>query len=267
MLNTKSESLENGHAIDTNDCNSKCGKSAFRFDGLSWPSIGTEKRISETEEERVSRMKRMREAVTTLLECIGEDPNRDGLQDTPERYAKALLFLTKGYEEKMSDVLNNAIFEEDHDEMVIVKDIDVFSMCEHHLVPFYGKVSIGYIPNKDVIGLSKLARISEMYCRRLQVSIGYIPNKDVIGLSKLARISEMYCRRLQVQERLTKQIAKAIDEMLKPKGVAVVMECSHMCMVMRGVQKPGSKTTTSSMLGCFRSDSKTREEFLSLIQK
>ncbi|RKP20182.1 GTP cyclohydrolase I [Rozella allomycis CSF55] len=238
MLNTKSESLENGHAIDTNDCNSKCGKSAFRFDGLSWPSIGTEKRISETEEERVLRMKRMREAVTTLLECIGEDPNRDGLQDTPERYAKALLFLTKGYEEKMSDVLNNAIFEEDHDEMVIVKDIDVFSMCEHHLVPFYGKVSIGYIPNKDVIGLSKLARISEMYCRRLQV-----------------------------QERLTKQIAKAIDEMLKPKGVAVVMECSHMCMVMRGVQKPGSKTTTSSMLGCFRSDSKTREEFLSLIQK
>lgn len=185
----------------------------------------------------------MEGAVRTILECIGEDPDREGLRDTPKRYAKALLWMTKGYEEQISskflltDVISNAIFDENHDEMVIVKDIDIFSLCEHHLVPFKGKIHIGYIPNRLVIGLSKLARIAETFARRLAV-----------------------------QERLTRQVALAINEALKPRGVAVVMECEHLCMGMRGVQKPGASTITSCMLGAFRDQAKTREEFLSLIK-
>lgn len=155
-------------------------------------------------------------------------------------------FFTKGYQETISDVLNDAIFDEDHDEMVIVKDIDMFSMCEHHLVPFVGKLMISV--------------------SSLKVHIGYLPNKQVLGLSKLARIVEIYSRRLQVQERLTKQIAVAITEALRPAGVGVVVEATHMCMVMRGVQKMNSKTVTSTMLGVFREDPKTREEFLTLIR-
>ncbi|KAI8933389.1 GTP cyclohydrolase 1 [Plenodomus lindquistii] len=208
------------------------------FDGLSWPSKGTRGRKDATEEEKAENLKKLAGAVRTMLECLGEDPDREGLRDTPERYAKAMLFFTKGYEENLRDIVNGAVFHEDHDELVIVKDIEIFSLCEHHLVPFTGKMHIGYIPNRRVIGLSKLARIAEMFARRLQV-----------------------------QERLTKQVALALSEMLQPQGVAVVVESSHFCMVMRGVQKTGATTTTSCMLGRMRSTAKTREEFLSLINR
>ncbi|CAE6464915.1 unnamed protein product [Rhizoctonia solani] len=205
--------------------------------GLGWPAKSTLSRLHESPDQKDERVQKLAGAVRTLLECIGEDPDREGLQRTPDRYAKALLWMTKGYEEKLSEVINNAVFAEDHDELVIVRDIDVFSLCEHHMVPFVGKISIGYIPNKLVLGLSKLARIAETFSRRLQV-----------------------------QERLTRQVALAVEEAIKPKGVAVVMEASHLCMAMRGVQKPGATTVTSTMLGCFRSQAKTREEFLTLIR-
>jgi len=179
--------------------------------------------------------KDMANAYRTLIGTVGEDPNRGGLLKTPERAAKAFQYFTKGYEERIEDVLNDAIFDEDHDEMVIVKDIEMFSMCEHHLVPFIGKVSIGYLPNKQVIGLSKLARIVEVYSRRLQV-----------------------------QERLTKQIASALQQAIKPQGVAVVIEATHMCMVMRGVEKNNGKTMTTSMSGCFKDDQRKYDEFMKL---
>lgn len=167
-----------------------------------------------------------------------------------------MLFFTKGYEENLRDIVNGAVFHEDHDELVIVKDIEVFSLCEHHLVPFTGKVSI-----------SVCLRDGEFLAQTMQMHIGYIPNRRVIGLSKLARIAEMFSRRLQVQERLTKQVALALQEVLKPRGVGVVMESSHLCMVMRGVQKTGATTTTSCMLGGMRSSAKTREEFLTLLNR
>ncbi|KAF9438384.1 GTP cyclohydrolase 1 [Entomortierella beljakovae] len=203
--------------------------SPIDFDGLSFPSIGARERREDTEETRTVRINKIAGAVRTILECIGEDPDREGLLKTPERYAKALMFFSKGYEESVTH----------HDEMVIVKNIDVFSLCEHHMVPFTGKIHIGYIPE----------------------------NGKVVGLSKIARLAEMFSRRLQVQERLTKQVAMALQELLSPQGVAVVMEASHFCMVMRGVQKPGSQTITSSMFGAFRDNAKTREEFLSLIRR
>ncbi|KAG8715611.1 GTP cyclohydrolase 1 [Ceratobasidium sp. 395] len=205
--------------------------------GLGWPAKSTLSRLHESPAEKTERVAKLAGAVRTLLECIGEDPDREGLQRTPDRYAKALLWMTKGYEERLSEVINNAIFAEDHDELVIVRDIDVFSLCEHHLVPFTGKISIGYIPNSLVLGLSKLARIAETFSRRLQV-----------------------------QERLTRQVALAVEEAISPRGVAVVMEATHLCMAMRGVQKPGATTVTSTMLGCFRTQAKTREEFLTLIR-
>jgi GTP cyclohydrolase I len=206
------------------------------FDGLSRPSRGTRERLEESPEKAVERMDKMCAAVRTILECVGEDPDREGLLMTPERYAKAMLFFTKGYQQNVADIVNGAIFHEGHNEMVIIKDIDIFSLCEHHLVPFNGKMHIAYIP-KD----------------------------SVIGISKLPRIAEMFSRRLQIQERLTKEVANAIMEVLKPQGVAVVMESAHLCMVMRGVEKTSTTTITSCVLGAFEKKEKTRNEFLSLI--
>ncbi|KAI0859231.1 GTP cyclohydrolase I [Xylaria cubensis] len=206
------------------------------FDGLSRPSLGTRERLEESTEQAVTRLEKLRGAVRTILECVGEDPDREGVLDTPTRYAKAMLFFTKGYQQNVKDIVNNAIFHEGHNEMVIVKDIEIFSLCEHHLVPFTGKMHIGYIPNNNVIGISKLPRIAEMFSRRLQV-----------------------------QERLTREVANAIMEVLKPQGVAVVMESSHLCMVMRGVEKTTTSTITSCVLGCFERRGETRNEFLSLV--
>ncbi|MBD2727299.1 GTP cyclohydrolase I FolE [Nostoc sp. FACHB-892] len=179
----------------------------------------------------------MMQAVRTLLIGLGEDPDREGLKDTPKRVMKALQFLTKGYHESLDELLNGAVFTEDANEMVLIRDIDIFSSCEHHILPIIGRAHVAYIPNGKVIGLSKIARICEMYARRLQV-----------------------------QERLTVQIADALQRLLKPQGVAVVIEATHMCMVMRGVQKPGSWTVTSAMRGIFAEDMRTREEFMNLIR-
>jgi len=176
------------------------------------------------------------ELVHEMLVRVGEDPEREGLMQTPERYAKALKYLTKGYHEDPEEVLRGALFNVDYDEMVIVKDIEMFSLCEHHMLPFFGKVHIAYIPKGKVIGLSKVARLVEIFARRLQV-----------------------------QERLTVQVAETIQKAVQPLGVGVVIEARHLCMMMRGVEKQHSATVTSSMLGAFRAQ-QTRQEFLSLIR-
>jgi GTP cyclohydrolase I len=168
------------------------------------------------------------------LQVIGEDPNREGLLKTPERVAKAWAFLTRGYRQNLEEIVNGAIFRAEGSEMVVVKGIEFYSLCEHHMLPFFG-----------------------------QVHIGYIPEEKILGLSKFARIVDLFARRLQVQERLSVQIAEAIQQVLEPRGVGVVVEGVHLCMMMRGVEKQHSRTITSAMLGVFREDAKTREEFLS----
>jgi len=180
----------------------------------------------------------MKEFVREILLAVGEDPKRDGLKGTPERVSQALRFLTSGYSQDVDKVLNNALFDVKYDEMVIVSDIDFFSLCEHHLLPFFGKVHIAYLPDKKVIGISKMVRLVEVFSRRLQV-----------------------------QERLTTQIAETIGKKISPLGVAVVIEAQHMCMLMRGVEKQNSRAITSSMLGTFRTHHETRMEFLDLIHK
>jgi len=178
------------------------------------------------------------ELVREMLVRLGEDPTREGLVDTPTRVQKAMKFLTKGYEEDPDALLKGALFTVTYDEMVIVKDIEMFSLCEHHLLPFFGKVHVAYIPNGRVIGLSKIPRLIELFSRRLQI-----------------------------QERLTTQIAETIQKVIEPQGVGVVIEARHLCMMMRGVEKQHSAAVTSSMLGCFRNEEETRGEFLSLIRQ
>jgi GTP cyclohydrolase I len=180
----------------------------------------------------------MQELVRQLLAELGEDPSREGLLDTPKRVEKALRFLTSGYSADVDTVLNNALFTVDYNEMVIVKDIDFYSLCEHHLLPFFGRCHIAYIPNGKVIGLSKIPRLVEVFARRLQI-----------------------------QERMTNQIAETIREKIDPLGVAVVVEATHLCMAMRGVEKQNSLAVTSAMLGGFRKDARTRTEFLELIRR
>ena len=175
------------------------------------------------------------ELVAEMIRRLGEDPDREGLKRTPERVAKSLVFLTRGYGMKFDDVVNGALFEECHRNMVLVKDIEMYSLCEHHLLPFFGKVHVAYIPNGKIVGLSKTARLVEVYARRLQV-----------------------------QERMTEQIAEAIWDGVEPEGVGVVVEAYHLCMMMRGVQKQNSKTITSAMRGSFLEDQMTRDEFLRL---
>jgi GTP cyclohydrolase IA len=175
--------------------------------------------------------------IEQLLKELGEDPQREGLVRTPERVEQALRYLTSGYEKNVDEILNDALFVEEYDEMVVVKDIDFFSLCEHHLLPFIGKAHIAYMPHKRIVGLSKIPRLVEMFTRRLQV-----------------------------QERLTTQIASSLNEALQPRGVAVVLEAIHLCMLMRGVEKQNSKAVTSAMLGAFRDRPETRAEFMELIK-
>ena len=178
------------------------------------------------------------DCVRDILSGVGEDPDREGLQKTPERVEKALRFLTRGYDQDPVAILNQALFTVSYDEMVVVKDIDVYSLCEHHLLPFHGKAHVAYLPNGKVVGLSKIPRLVDIYARRLQV-----------------------------QERLTVEIAEAIQKAVKPRGVGVIIEAVHFCMMMRGVEKQNSSAVTSCMLGAFREQQQTREEFLALINR
>lgn len=222
MIEVHKDRLADGDRHEPYDLNANADE-----DGLDTP-VGASG--SEFDRDRLESM------VHETLTIIGENPEREGLLRTPHRVARAYQFLTQGYRMDIETVLNNAIFEERYDEMVIVKDIDFFSLCEHHMLPFYGKAHVAYIPNGKIVGLSKLPRIVDVFSRRLQV-----------------------------QERMTQQIAETIQKYLQPQGVAVVTEAHHMCMMMRGVQKQNSVTTASAMLGVFKNQIETRNEFMTLI--
>jgi GTP cyclohydrolase IA len=185
----------------------------------------------------LARQETIADLVRRMIHLVGEDPEREGLRKTPERFEKALKFLTSGYHQNAESILNGATFSVCYDEMVVVKDIEFFSLCEHHLLPFFGKCHVAYLPNKRVIGLSKVARLVNMFARRLQI-----------------------------QERMTSQIAKAIEEKISPEGVGVIVEARHLCMQMRGVEKQHGQAVTSAMLGSFRHNKQTRDEFLSLVR-
>ncbi len=193
--------------------------------------------LDQTKEPATLTSASYEELVREMIVRLGEDPTREGLSNTPKRVRKAMQFLTKGYNEDPESVLKGALFTVNYDEMVIVKDIEMFSLCEHHMLPFFGKVHVAYIPNGRVIGLSKIPRLVELFSRRLQI-----------------------------QERLTTQIAETIQKVIEPQGVGVVIEARHLCMMMRGVEKQHSEAVTSSMLGSFRNEQETRNEFLSLIR-
>jgi GTP cyclohydrolase I len=192
--------------------------------------------MKEPKEAKRPRLRAFRSEVRSILKAIGEDPDRQGLEKTPQRVETALRWLTRGYDVSVEDIIGDAVFNEDHEEMILVRDIEIYSLCEHHILPFWGRAHVAYVPNGRLIGLSKLPRIVEVFARRLQV-----------------------------QERLTDQIADAIMEALEPQGVGVVIEAAHLCMMMRGVEKQSSRTVTSAVRGIFRSDSKTRSEFLRLV--
>jgi GTP cyclohydrolase I len=194
--------------------------------------VSEKKDLVETDTDAIQAL------IEQLLVHLGENPTRDGLAKTPERVAKAFRFFTEGYQQDADEVLNGALFPIEYDEMVVIRDIDFFSLCEHHLLPFYGKCHVAYLPNGRIVGLSKIPRLVEVYSRRLQV-----------------------------QERLTVQIAEAIQQKLNPQGVAVVMEARHLCMMMRGVETPNAVAVTSSMQGVFQTQQQTREEFLNLIRR
>jgi GTP cyclohydrolase I len=192
--------------------------------------------MKEPKEAKRPRLRAFRAEVRSILKAIGEDPDRQGLEKTPQRVETALRWLTRGYDVSVEDIIGDAVFNEAHEEMILVRDIEMYSLCEHHMLPFWGRAHVAYVPNGRLIGLSKLPRIVEIFARRLQV-----------------------------QERLTDQIADAIMETLEPQGVGVVIEAAHLCMMMRGVEKQSSRTVTSAVRGIFRSDSKTRSEFLRLV--
>lgn len=181
---------------------------------------------------------RMEERLRDIIEMLGEDPKRQGLERTPRRVARSLRFLTSGYQQDLDEVLNGALFDVTYDEMVIVRDIEIFSLCEHHLLPFFGRCHVAYIPNKKVIGLSKIPRVVDVFARRLQI-----------------------------QERLTQQIAETLMEKINPRGIGVIIEARHLCMIMRGVEKQNSVAITSHMLGVFREEQRTRDEFLTLVRE
>jgi GTP cyclohydrolase IA len=193
--------------------------------------------LALTDTVSVQQSESIADLVRRMLQLIGEDPNRDGLRHTPERFEKALRYFTSGYQQDPEKLLNGAMFSVCYDQMVLVKDIEIYSLCEHHMLPIFGKCHVAYIPDKKVVGLSKIPRLVNMFARRLQI-----------------------------QERLTNQIASAIQQKIAPLGVGVVVEARHMCMIMRGVEKQNSQTVTSAMLGAFRENVQTREEFLSLIR-